>query len=210
MGPLSLGIIVSILLFVFRWAITADGFYIFLPYNLALALIPLVISRLLTRYMQRNHPSWILAGFSGFVWLLFIPNAPYIMTDFIHLGKVGGIPLWFDALFILLYASTGLLAGWYSLYDMQKLVKKWYGKFIGWVFVCSVLLLTSFGVYLGRFLRWNSWDLFLDPLRLINDVLVRVNSPTMHVRLWIVTGGLLGFFLISYASVYRFFSHNKD
>jgi len=160
MGPLFWGIIISIFLFVLRWAITADDFFMFLPYNLVLALIPLAISRLLVQYMQRKHPSWFLVGFSGFVWLLFIPNAPYIMTDFIHLGKVGGVPLWFDALLILLYASTGLLAGWYSLYDMQKLVAKWHGKFLGWVFVFFVLLMTSFGVYLGRFLRWNSWDLF--------------------------------------------------
>ncbi len=148
----------------------------------------------------------------GLVWLVFFPNAPYIITDFIHLKARSPLPIWFDALLILSFASAGLLSGYYSLYAMQKLVMRQWGKpfgktqgeLAGWIFTLSTLALTSFGIYLGRFLRWNSWDLFLDPIRLANDFVARLMNPSIHFRFWIVSGLFLGFLIISYASLYSF------
>lgn len=202
MEPLLYGIITSLFLFALRWVIVPDSFYIFLPYNLFLALIPLILSWLIVRYTRQKHFSQSMVIVASVIWLLFYPNAPYIMTDFIHLGKVSGVPLWFDALLILSYASTGLLSGHYSLYLMHRMVTKAWGICIGWVFALSTLTLASVGVYLGRFLRWNSWDLFLDPFRLINDIFFRIASPSLHIRFWIISGFLLGFLIMSYEVVY--------
>lgn len=209
MEPLALGTIISFTLFVIRWIWVPDVYYTFLPYNLILAFIPLVVAGLLVDYSGHKHFSPILLMAAGFVWLIFFPNAPYMITDFIHLAPRGYIPVWFDAVLILSFAASGLLAGWYSLFLMQALVRHWFNKTMSWVFVTACLTLASFGVYLGRFLRWNSWDLFLDPVRLAGDISQRLSSPLPHTRLWIVTDLFLGFFLTSYASFFVFMQRRK-
>lgn len=205
--PLVLGVIVSLGLLVIRLFLISDKFYLFLPYNLVLALIPLGVSFFIVAYERYKSRSWLLLGLSGFVWLIFFPNAPYIITDFIHLAPRSGIPIWYDAILILSFASSGLLAGWYSLYQMQIVATKRFGTSNGWTFVMLVLLLASFGVYLGRFLRWNSWDLFLDPIGLVNDVFLRFSAPSLDSRFWVVAGFLFGFLIVSYTSLYTFLRH---
>ncbi len=204
--PLLWGGLLSVSFFVIRFAFTSEDYYDFLPYNLFLAFIPLILSWLIVRYSRHPRLSRVLLVAAGFVWLIFFPNAPYIITDFIHLEPRSSIPLWFDTLLLLSYASTGLLAGWYSLYFMQEVVSRWFDRLTGWVFVMGALFLASFGVYVGRFLRWNSWDVLLDPVGIVTESMFRAASPTAHWRLWTVTGLLLGFFLVSYAFFYTFLS----
>ena len=98
------------------------------------------------------------------MWLAFFPNAPYILTDFLHLGSMGDIvPGWYDVLLLYWFAWTGLILGIVSLYLMQEIVTRGLGTAAGWVFVVVAAGLGSFGIYLGRFLRWNSWDLVRRP-----------------------------------------------
>ncbi len=209
MDVLALGTAIGFILLVIRWVVVPDEYYFFLPYNLFLAVIPLGLAWLLVRYSRHKQLSLMFLVTAGFVWLVFFPNAPYIVTDFIHLAPRGSIPIWFDALLILSFASAGLLAGWYSLFLMQGLVRRWFDKTVSWVFVVVCLTLASFGVYLGRFLRWNSWDLFLDPFKLAQDISGRLFSPLPHTRLLVMTGFFLGFFLVSYASFFVFIQRKK-
>ncbi|MBI2404830.1 DUF1361 domain-containing protein [Candidatus Gottesmanbacteria bacterium] len=202
--PLVWGTVISFGLLGIRFVVTSDDFYLFLPWNLLLAIVPFVISYGILLYYSRKEKSFVLLLGLGLVWLIFFPNAPYITTDFIHLAPRTGVPVWFDALLILAFASTGLLSGYYSLSIMQLVVRSEYSVASGWIFVFGSLVLASFGIYLGRFLRWNSWDLFLDPIRLTHDVVSRIFAPTVHTRFWVVSGLLLLFLIGSYMFLYWF------
>ncbi len=141
----------------------------------------------------------------GLSWLAFFPNAPYILTDLFHLNVSSSMPVWFDLVLILAFAWTGLLFGFLSLWDLEKLMATKVQK--RWVPFISVglLFLSSFGIYLGRYLRWNSWDLLNRPGSIIQDVGERVIYPLEHTRTWGVTffmGILLVLMYISFRLVY--------
>lgn len=159
--------------------------YSFLRWNLFLAFIPFAISTFL---LLAKHfvPSFIFISFAA-VWLLFFPNAPYILTDLFHLRAKHGVPLWFDLALILSFAWNGLLLGFVSLADMQKEVRRRFGRFSAWFFVLSSLFLSGFGIYLGRYLRWNSWDILANPTALALDILDRLINPLAHPATWGVT-----------------------
>ena len=181
----------------------------FLPWNLFLAWIPFVLAVGVAAVHARGGPRallWLL----GLGWLVFLPNAPYILTDFIHLGRVGGAPLWFDAALIGTFAGTGLALGLASLLVVHHVVEARAGRVIGWVVAVSSLVLSAVGVYLGRFPRFNSWDVIADPYSLLAVVRQRLADPlgnpfllrfgvVMSVLLlgaylvtWVVGRGVLG------------------
>jgi uncharacterized membrane protein len=157
-----------------------------LQWNLFLAWLPmlgaLVAYNLGKRYGRRAWPLSLpfLAG-----WLLFFPNAPYILTDFINLAPRHGVPFWYDLLMVVTYALTGMFLGLVSLYLMQSLVRRAFGAAASWVFALAVLAVTGFGVYLGRFPRWNSWDLLTDPSALLLDIWQRLSNPLAHSRTFV-------------------------
>lgn len=153
----------------------AEDFY--LAWNLFLAWLPLVFAWAACReWTPRRTLRWRFWGF-GLLWVLFFPNAPYIFTDLVHLPPANGIGYWIDLVLILLFALTGTVAGFVSLYLMHQLVRRRFGWGPGWMFVISMAGMSSLGVYLGRFLRWNSWDAFLNPFTLAADV-------TRHFAQW--------------------------
>ena len=150
--------------------------FVFLTWNLLLAWIPFVLSLGVAAVHGRGGPRallWVL----GAGWLLFLPNAPYILTDFIHLGRVGGVPLWFDAALIGTFAAAGLALGLASLLVVHHVVEARRGTLVGWAVAVSSLVLSALGVYLGRFPRFNSWDVVTDPHSLIAVVLLRLADP---------------------------------
>ena len=102
----------------------------------------------------------------GMAWLLFFPNAPYIFTDLVHVLATWRQSFWAELMLILLVAMTGFLAGFLSLQVMHGIAARLWGRVGGWVFVAAVSGLSGFGVYLGRFVRLNSWDV-LNPVRLL-------------------------------------------
>lgn len=150
--------------------------FVFLTWNLFLAWIPFVLSIGMAAVHHRGGPRLLLWLF-GLSWLLFLPNAPYILTDFIHLGRVGGAPLWFDAALIGTFAGTGLALGLASLLVVHHMVEARVGRVLGWAVAMSSLLLSAIGVYLGRFIRFNSWDVLTDPQGLMAVVLQRLTDP---------------------------------
>lgn len=150
--------------------------FVFLTWNLFLAWIPFVLSLGVAAVNTRGGPRPLLWVF-GAAWLLFLPNAPYILTDFIHLGRVGGAPMWFDAALIGTFAAAGLALGLASLLVVHRVVEARHGRVLGWAVAVSSLVLSAIGIYLGRFPRFNSWDVLTDPYGLIAVVLQRLADP---------------------------------
>jgi uncharacterized membrane protein len=164
--------------------------YTFLIWNLFLAWLPLGFAWLALRW--RKRPFAALAA--AFLWLLFFPNAPYLVTDLIHLRAYAPVPLWYDLILLLDYALLGLFLGFVSLRMMQELVHGRFGRVAGWFFVLAALGTGGLGVFIGRFLRWNSWDLFVRPLSLVGDVWGRLGEP----RTMVVSGLLALLLLFAY------------
>lgn len=112
------------------------------------------------------------------LWLLFFPNSPYIITDLLHLtGHFNAPILWYDSVLFFLFALTGLLVGLYSLRIAHLTIKKIFGNTIGWLSVCISVSLSGFGIYLGRYSRWNSWHLFSKPNQLAFDIIQQLQNP---------------------------------
>lgn len=183
---------------------TGNSFYRFLVWNLFLAWVP-VAAALVAHALDRVGAHALAAG-AGVVWLVFFPNAPYMLTDYIHLRETPeGSPLWWDALMLSSFVWTALMLGFFSLYLMQSVwsahVKS---RFVSWLFAAVALALGSFGVYLGRFVHLNSWDALLHPRNVAHIVATQVENPINHPRLVGTIGLLTAFLLIGYAIVRTF------
>lgn len=176
----------------------------FLVWNLFLAWIPLVLAVVAYRIAtRRSAMTRLIVVPTAIVWLLFFPNAPYIVTDFVHLGQANdNVPGWYDVMLIAWYAWTGLLLGIVSLRLMQEIVTRAAGRIAGWLLVAIVTALGSVGIYLGRFLGWNSWDVFQAPLALAHKTWTRANQPNADVRMFGFTVLFALLFLFVYVAVY--------
>ncbi len=195
------------LLSLFSFSLTAFRFFYYnaahefisLNWNLFLAFIPWFLSSLIILKKLENNK--ILLSLLMFAWVLFFPNAPYILTDLFHLGEVPNAPIWFDLIMILSFAFTGLLFGFVSLLDIEKIFSKYLGKSKMVFVTIGFLFLSGFGIYVGRFLRWNSWDVFSQPLPLFSDILHRFANPLSHPKAWgltILLGILLNLLYFSF------------
>jgi uncharacterized membrane protein len=182
---------------------TGNSFYRFLVWNLFLAWIP-VAAALVCRGLARRRIHGFAAG-AGVIWLLFFPNAPYMLTDYTHIGEAPGpSPLWWDALMLSSFVWTALMLGFFSLYLMQDVWRARIGRFGSWLLAVLALGLGSFGVYLGRFVRLNSWDALLHPRGVAHIIAVQLENPLHQPRLIGVLGLLTAFMLIAYATVRSF------
>jgi uncharacterized membrane protein len=178
---------------------TGDAFYRGLVWNLMLAWVPLALA--IGAYARARRRVDLTVAVLLIPWLLFFPNAPYLLTDFIHLGE-GPAPLWYDALMLSAFAWTGLLLGFASLYLVQMILRRTLGAVVAWLGVLVALSLGSIGVYVGRFIRLNSWDALLHPIRVaevVNEQLSAVPTRTAGALLALVT-----FLLVGYLVVYSF------
>jgi len=184
-------ILVSALLFwcvsliVVRIDRTGSGYYRFLITNLVLACVPLFLSTVL-RIASHWRLHWTIQLAFLSLWLLFLPNAPYILTDILHLTRASDAPAWYDLALLLSCAGTGLLVGYLSLIDVQAIVARSFGSALGWIFAMVSLGLSGFALYLGRFLRWNSWDVLLEPSRVFGILGAAIN-PGAHAKALAVT-----------------------
>ena len=169
-----------------RFIYSKQILFIFLLWNLFLAWLPVLFAWLALQ--KRKQPLPALAAAS--MWLLFFPNAPYLVTDLIHLHTYPPVPLWYDLILLFTFAVLGLFLGLVSLHMMHGLIDGYFGRFAGWLFVLVALGAGGLGVFIGRFLRWNSWDLFTRPLALLYDVLASLTEPRT-----LVISGLLALLL---------------
>ena len=154
--------------------------YSFLVWNLFLAWLPMVFAMLACEnYQSTAGRDWRFLALAG-AWLLFFPNAPYIFTDLIHLTTHFRPYFWVDLSLILLCALTGLVLGFLSLYLMQTVVERTLGRMASWVFIATVAALSGFGIYLGRFMRFNSWDVLFKPREVYHGIGSWVADPMVN------------------------------
>lgn len=185
-----------------RGAIIGERGFLFMIWNLFLAWLPFAFALPLAVLPARRGHGWRLLPLFA-AWLLFLPNAPYMVTDLLHLRGLAGSPYWYDATLLFVFAWTGCLLGFHSMAIVHRRVEAWLGRFAGWTFVATAALLTGFGIYLGRFLRWNSWDAVTRPGALLEDVAERLLQPRAHPQTWAVTLLFGAFVLAAYGSFRR-------
>jgi uncharacterized membrane protein len=184
-----------------RFAYTGrvEGFN--LVWNLVLAWIPLAVALVVyDRYRRGRGSGIVLAG--GALWLLFFPNAPYLVTGYKHVAEWSGAPVWFDVVVISASAWTGLLLGFVSLYLIQSVVRAALGATAAWTVALGSIAIGSFGIYLGRFERWNSWDVVAHPKLLVTDIAGRLSDPGAHPRTVAVTLLFTAFLTLAYFTFY--------
>ena len=180
---------------------TGSPYFLFLVWNLFLACVPLAASRTLALMNRRGVSTWV-QGTLFCLWLLFLPNAPYIVTDLVHVAPPTGVLSWYDSGMVLSCAGAGLLLGYLSLRDMQQLVERRLGNTAGWLMTASASILSGFGVYLGRVLRWNSWDVLTEPVAFFGSVAKLLANAGSHAHTYLVTL-LFGLgLLLSYTALY--------
>jgi len=195
--------LVSVALFRFRGFWYEEDGFTFLIWNLFLAWIPLLMAYTAWALSLGRKWLYIVIPFVAFVWLIFLPNAPYIITDFNHLADPNpNVPVWFDVMMLMWFSWTGLLLGIISLYLMQDIVHREFGRWVGWFMVFIVSALSSIGVYIGRFLRWNSWDILTDPAGIAREFLSGAQDPSLRSIGFTVI--FTGFFLFVYLTLYAF------
>ncbi|PWU15826.1 MAG: hypothetical protein C5B50_14700 [Verrucomicrobia bacterium] len=193
---------VSVLLVVARIIWTREWYSAYLVWNLFLAWMPLAFALLAyDEYRQCGARKWRFWAV-GAAWLLFFPNAPYIFTDVIHLTTGYFHYFWVDLTLIMLSAVTGLVLGFLSLFLMQSLVIEIAGRLASWGFIVVVASLSAIGIYLGRFLRFNSWDVLLKPIALYHGIGSLALRPTGHLNSVAFPMMFAAFLFVSYLMLY--------
>jgi uncharacterized membrane protein len=161
-----------------------------LAFNLALAWVPLIFGAIASRHRT-------LLVLFGPLWLVFLPNAPYLLTDLVHLAPRPAVPLWFDIALLGGTGALGLAMGVISLRQVATAVAREASPGAGRALFVCVPMLAGFGIWIGRFLRWNSWDLWMRPLDVLRSVAAPVLSPWTHLDAWAFTLTFGALFLAS-------------
>lgn len=204
-GILTLSMVFSIVLLMVRIKLNHSFFYLFLVWNLFLAVIPYAITTYLISLPNLKKISLL---FYGSIWLLFLPNAPYIITDLLHLRLSSIHFMWLDVLLVTSFAFNGMILFFLSLMDMELILNKHLStKTIGYLTI-SVCILTGFGMYLGRFLRYNSWEIIQHPIDLLTDILDIAIHPNQNLEAWIFTLTFGVFLSIGYR-MFKTFNNQK-
>lgn len=177
----------GVLLLFIRIASSDSTRYSFLIWNLFLAVIaPLLAWWLVDRLKKQRwlQPKQILLTIA---WLLFLPNSFYLLTDFVHLRETFEASLLYDIVMISSFAISGLIFGYLSIFLVHKALIKRLGQKTSWQIISLVFIACSFAIYLGRFTRWNTWDILLKPAGLLFDVSDRVVNPIAHAETYQIT-----------------------
>jgi len=179
---------------VFRVFLAGTYGYLFLNWNLLLAFLPwLLTSVVVIRKVKSRTAILLVMG----IWLLFFPNCLYMLTDLIHLRQIEDAPVWLDLIIVLSFAWAGLCYGFVSLMDIESFLKERFSaapRIVTGLSVCMIYL-AAFGIYIGRFLRWNSWDLFGNPTELIHGIFDRFTegNDSRVIGFTLLMGTLLNF-----------------
>ncbi len=182
---LTLSAMFSCLLVAARIFHTGRLTFLSMPWNLFLAYVPYFISTTLTRKHPAGNKMLEITGLIA--WLLFIPNSFYILTDLYHLAdghRNSRVPEWFDLILILSFAWNGLMLGVLSTRQIEKLLAPNTTSLGRWVFLYPVMWLNALGVYIGRVLRYNSWDIVASPIALTRDIVIMIAHPLRYHDAW--------------------------
>lgn len=193
----------SLLLFALR-VFGSDGLrYYFMLWNLFLAWLPLLFAVLLMRRLAKTK--WlepICVGYTA-LWLAFLPNSFYVITDLIHLQSTGEINILFDTVMFSSFIFNACVAGFLSVYLVHHQILKRWANVDSHFLIGLVFLLCGYAIYLGRSLRWNSWDLFVYPTGILFDVSEGFINPLGHPQLFVTTATYFGLLSIMYAVLYQ-------
>jgi uncharacterized membrane protein len=160
----------------------------YLIWNLTLAWLPLLFALvLMDRLRTKLWSSWECLGWSV-LWLLFLPNSFYLISDFIHLQDVHRADILYDAVMFTSFIYTGVILGYSSLYLVHTQLQRRLGGYIAARWIAVTLLLSSVAIYIGRDLRWNSWDVVTNPGGLLFDVFDRIQNPAAYPQMLLIIG----------------------
>jgi uncharacterized membrane protein len=190
----------SVVLLLARMIVTGIIEYIFLPWNLFLAFIPYWITNGL-----RKNIFWVenkvKLSAALLVWLLFIPNSFYIITDLFHFTHVRTAPKWFDLLLLFSFAWNGIVAGIISIRRVEVILSFSLGRKALLPVLFIVIWLCAFGIYIGRFLRFNSWDIITNPLSLAGEIVSMLIHPFANGYAWGMTVCYAAFITLLYFTI---------
>ena len=201
--------VMSVVLLYLRIQWSGNLHFAFLVWNLFLAWIPFLCALVLTE-LQKGSTSKYVFAILFCVWLVFFPNSPYILTDLFHLTPKTDVPLWFDLVLILSFAWNGLILGYTSLFEVHDFLNKFFKKTIVWFFITGIMILSGFGIYLGRYPRWNTWDILNDPINLFSNIINLLTHPLNNTRMMGVTFFFSLFLMISYLTLSIFIQHKQN
>lgn len=181
-------------------------FFIMLTWNLFLAWFPLGVVLVLRDLRSSGFQNrWLLCTGLA-IWLAFLPNAPYIITDLYHIKNIDNPLLWFDTMTLFLFALTGLLIGLYSILVVHRMLRPLAGAWLTWAFILISQILSGFGIYLGRFGRWNSWDVLTKPSSLTKAI-IRAYQDHLSLKLTLGYGFVL---VVLYVAFYWYVEHENS
>lgn len=200
---LLLASLVSMVLLSIRTAVSGNLLFWFLPWNLFLAWLPLLFALGLRINLAKNRwLSWQNLGLSV-LWLGFLPNSFYLMSDLIHLQSSGEVSILYDVAMIMSFVFNGMILGYMSTYLVHLQLLKRLKALQAHAVIGLVFLASGFAIYLGRYLRWNTWDVLVNPAGLLFDLTERIINPLIHIQTYTVT---LVFFVViasTYMVVYE-------
>lgn len=186
----SISLSFTLCLLIMRVIYTGEAVYLFYPWNLFLALLPVFFSGLLVKQKTFNYKS--IAWFA--LWLLFLPNAPYLITDIFHFDERPPVPLWFDLMLVVSGAWNGVLFCMISLFRVEKFLKATCNSKLVNAMMFLLLIPCGYGIYIGRYLRYNSWDVITEPVSLIKTSTHHIHHPFQNLNVWMFTF-IFAFFL---------------
>lgn len=181
-----------------RMVVTGSTRFGFLLWNLILAWLPVAAALWFIPTGRSRRP--LLSMFLLIVWFLFLPNTFYILSDFIHLRSTGDINVLYDVVLLFSYAVLGFGLGLVSLGVMHSWFRRIFSRIVSASFIYGTIFLCSFAIYLGRYLRWNSWDIVTNPLGLLVDISDRVVAPLDHPKTLSTTFIFFVFISVAYSS----------
>lgn len=190
--------LVSAVLFVLRIQQAENIRYWFLLWNLVLAWVPLGLVLLLReRLKTMRWLTWQNVVLSV-LWVGFLPNSFYLISDLVHLHETGEVSILYDAVMFMSFIFNGVAAGFASVFLMQAMAQRRFARKHVHIAVGFVFLLCSFAIYLGRDLRWNTWDILINPAGILFDVSERVINPLTHIEAFSTTA----LFFVLLGSIY--------
>ena len=181
--PLALFLTFNLIVLLIRDLVIETNLYNFLLFNLFLGFLPILVAFILTLSYKKLSRFWIIVFV--LVWLIFYPNAPYMITDLIHVNAESSYVI-YDALIIFSFAMLSLFFGFYSIKMVQNVIQEIWNKKVARIAVAASIVLSSFGIYLGRILRLNSWDIFTEPIKTFLNILHHLSPIEGNIQTYII------------------------
>jgi uncharacterized membrane protein len=202
-SALAVASFVSFLIFILGVIHGHSWFYLFLYFNLGLAMVAPLLALWLVSRLYKS--SWLNISnlLITLVWLAFLPNSFYMLTDLIHAQSSISFDLLFNIVLILSAALTALAAGYISVYMIHKALLKHVSPRSACLLIALVFAICSLGIYFGRYLRWNTWDIVVSPASLLFDLSDTFINPGTHPEVLVMTLTLFGLLTSGYLVIWQ-------